>query len=125
MASPPPPPRLAPNVVLTGFMGTGKTTVGKLVDVPRLLDETAGIGARIGDHEPGVLATSHEVEWRYQGSVITSGEGIAADYCEYSFTTSRAMRYDAYFHPRYSLEHKREAEAVIYGGAAAAADHAG
>ena len=31
MASPPPPPRLAPNVVLTGFMGTGKTTVGKLV----------------------------------------------------------------------------------------------
>ena len=31
MATPPPPPRLAPNVVLTGFMGTGKTTVGKLV----------------------------------------------------------------------------------------------
>lgn len=29
------------------------TTVGKLVDVPRLLDETAGIGLRIADHQPG------------------------------------------------------------------------
>lgn len=32
---------------------TASKTVGKLVDVPRLLDETAGIGVRVGDHEPG------------------------------------------------------------------------
>lgn len=30
-SAPPPPSHLAPNVVLTGFMGTGKTTVGRLV----------------------------------------------------------------------------------------------
>ena len=32
---------------------TATTTVAKLVDVPRLLDETAGIGARIASHSPG------------------------------------------------------------------------
>jgi transcription-repair coupling factor (superfamily II helicase) len=32
---------------------TAATTVDKLVDVPRLLDETAGIGARIGSHRAG------------------------------------------------------------------------
>ncbi|MGI9472781.1 MAG: transcription-repair coupling factor [Rubripirellula sp.] len=32
---------------------TASTTVGKLVDVPRLLDETAGIGARLSAHQPG------------------------------------------------------------------------
>ncbi len=32
---------------------TATTTVDKLVDVPRLLDETAGISARIANHRPG------------------------------------------------------------------------
>lgn len=32
---------------------TAATTVNKLADVPRLLDETAGIGARIKEHQPG------------------------------------------------------------------------
>ena len=31
MPTPAPPPHLAPNIVLTGFMGTGKTTVGRVV----------------------------------------------------------------------------------------------
>ncbi len=30
-------------------------------------------------------------------------EHTFANYSEYSFTTSRAMRYDAYFHPKYPV----------------------
>ncbi len=51
-----------------------------------------------------VLDTSHEYEWHYKGSVIKSNEDTIANYCEYRFTTSEAMRYDAYFHPSYSLD---------------------
>lgn len=51
-----------------------------------------------------VLDTSHEYEWRYKGSVIKSGEDTFANYTEYSFTTSQAMRYEAYFHPKYSVK---------------------
>ena len=51
-----------------------------------------------------VLDTSHEFEWNYKGSVIkNSGDGFA-NYVEYRFTTSQAMRYEAYFHPAYSLK---------------------
>ena len=50
-----------------------------------------------------VLDASHEYEWRFKGSVIRSSEDTFANYAEYRFTTSQAMRYDAYFHPRYSL----------------------
>jgi len=46
-----------------------------------------------------VLDTSHAYEWRYKGSVITNNEDTFANYTEYMFTTSQAMRYDAYFHP--------------------------
>ena len=55
-----------------------------------------------------VLDTSHDYEWRYKGSVIKSSEDTFASYCEYSFTTSQAMRYEAYFHPTYSLEGRGE-----------------
>ena len=51
-----------------------------------------------------VLDTSHEFEWRYKDSVIKNGEDTFANYCEYVFTTSQAMRYEAYFHPSYSVE---------------------
>jgi hypothetical protein len=51
-----------------------------------------------------VLDTSHEFEWSYKGSVIKSSEDTFANYSEYRFTTSQAMRYDAYFHPAYALE---------------------
>jgi hypothetical protein len=46
-----------------------------------------------------VLDTSHEFEWNYKGSVIKSSDDTFANYSEYAFTTSQAMRYDAYFHP--------------------------
>lgn len=51
-----------------------------------------------------VLDTSHEFEWNYKGSVIKNSEDTFANYAEYCFTTSQAMRYDAYFHPSYSAE---------------------
>jgi len=51
-----------------------------------------------------VLDTSHEFEWRYKGCVIQNGPDTFANYAEYRFTTSQAMRYDAYFHPSYSLK---------------------
>jgi hypothetical protein len=50
-----------------------------------------------------VLDTSHEFEWHFKGSVIKSNEDTFANYSEYSFTTSQAMRYEAYFHPTYSV----------------------
>jgi len=49
-----------------------------------------------------VLDTSHVYEWRYKGSVIKSNEDTFANYCEYTFTTSQAMRYEGYFHPAYA-----------------------
>jgi hypothetical protein len=50
-----------------------------------------------------VLDTSHEYEWRYKGSVVKGSEDTTANYCEYRFTTSQAMGYDAYFHPAYEV----------------------
>jgi hypothetical protein len=46
-----------------------------------------------------VLDTSHAYEWNYKGTVIKNNEDTFANYTEYTFTTSQAMRYDAYFHP--------------------------
>jgi hypothetical protein len=54
-----------------------------------------------------VLDTSHEFEWRFKGSVIKSNEDTFANYSEYAFTTSQAMRYEAYFHPSYSVAEGR------------------
>ena len=51
-----------------------------------------------------VRDTSPVYEWRYKGSVIKNNEGTFANYSEYRFTTSQAMRYDAYFHPTYPVE---------------------
>jgi hypothetical protein len=55
-------------------------------------------------HPTKVLDTSHEIEWRYKGSVIKNSEDTIANYCEYVFTTSRAMSYDAYFRPKYAVK---------------------
>jgi hypothetical protein len=55
-------------------------------------------------HPTKVLETSAEFEWRYKGSVIKNNEETFANYAEYSFTTSQAMRDDAYFHPSYPVE---------------------
>lgn len=51
-----------------------------------------------------VLNTTHEYEWRYKGSVIKNTEDTFANYSEYVFTTSQAMRYEAYFHPSYAVK---------------------
>ncbi len=55
-------------------------------------------------HPTKVLETSAEFEWRYKGSVIESNQATFANYAEYAFTTSQAMRYEAYFHPSYPVE---------------------
>jgi hypothetical protein len=55
-----------------------------------------------------VLNTSYEYEWRYKGSVLKNNEDTIANYCEYVFTTSQAMGYEAYFHPTYSLKAEEE-----------------
>jgi len=54
-------------------------------------------------HPPRVRETSATCGWNYKGSVIRSDEHSFGNFCEYSFTTSRAMRYDAYFHPKYPV----------------------
>ena len=54
-------------------------------------------------HPTRVHETSAAYEWNYKGSVIRSDEHTFANFSEYSFTTSRAMRYDAYFHPKYPV----------------------
>ncbi|MBT4160537.1 MAG: hypothetical protein HOC70_05970 [Gammaproteobacteria bacterium] len=46
-----------------------------------------------------VLDASTTYEWRYKGSVIKNNENTFANYSEYSFTVSQAMRYENYFHP--------------------------
>ncbi len=51
-----------------------------------------------------VLDASPVYKWYYKGSVIKNNEDTFANYSEYSFTTSQAMRYQAYFHPTYSAE---------------------
>jgi len=48
-----------------------------------------------------VFDTSAVYEWNYKGSVIKNDENTFANYSEYSFTTSRAMSYKKYFHPKY------------------------
>ncbi len=56
-------------------------------------------------HSAQVLDASAVYEWNYQGAVITNDENTFANYCEYSFTTSWAMRYKKYFYPKYSVKH--------------------
>jgi hypothetical protein len=58
-----------------------------------------------------VFDASPRFEWRYKGAVIKSNEETVTNYAEYSFTTSQAMRYDAYFHPSYSVEPRKSATA--------------
>jgi hypothetical protein len=55
-------------------------------------------------HATKVLDASAVFEWNYKNSVIKNNEATFANYSEYHFTTSQAMRYDAYFHPKYSVE---------------------
>ena len=51
-----------------------------------------------------VLEASPVFEWRYKGSTIKNNEYTFANYSEYRFTTSQAMRHKAYFHPKYVVK---------------------
>ncbi len=46
-----------------------------------------------------VLDTSPSYEWNYKGSVIKNNENTFANYAEFTFSLSKVMSYDAYFHP--------------------------
>ena len=50
-----------------------------------------------------IVDTSPVYEWHYKGSEIKSDADTFANYSEYRFTTSQAMSYDAYFHPRHAV----------------------
>jgi len=54
-------------------------------------------------HPTKVLDVSAVYEWNYKGAVIKNNEHSFANYCEYNFTTSWAMRYKKYFHPKYPM----------------------
>ena len=93
MSAPAPPPHLAPNIVLTGFMGTGETTIGRLladrlgrtfVDTDDIIEERHGpipaIFERLGeaafrDMEREVAA----VLGAATGMVVATGGGLMLD----------------------------------------------
>jgi hypothetical protein len=47
-----------------------------------------------------VTEVAADVVWRFKGSEVRNDEGFPAHHVEYRFTTSQAMSYGAYFHPR-------------------------
>jgi len=51
-----------------------------------------------------VVDASAAYEWNYKGSVIKNDENTFANYCEYSFSTSRSMSYKKYFNPTYPVD---------------------
>jgi len=51
-----------------------------------------------------VYKASAEIEWKYKGTVIKSDEYTFCNLAAYSFTTSQAMSYKKYFHPKYAVE---------------------
>lgn len=51
-----------------------------------------------------VYKVSAEIEWNYKGTVIKSDEYTFCNFADYSFTTSQAMSYKKYFHPKYAVE---------------------
>lgn len=46
-----------------------------------------------------VIDTSPVYEWYYKGSVIRNNEYTFGNYSEFTFTLSKVMRYNTYFHP--------------------------
>ncbi len=46
-----------------------------------------------------VLDTSPVYEWNYKGSVIRNNEYTFGNYTEFTFSLSKVMSYDAFFHP--------------------------
>jgi hypothetical protein len=60
-----------------------------------------------------VLNATSEYEWNYKGSVIRNDEKTIANYMECDWTTSHAMRYQAYFHPKYVIKPAQRPEPKI------------
>jgi hypothetical protein len=54
-----------------------------------------------------VCRVSADIEWNYKGTVVKSDEYTFCNYAEYSFTVSRAMSYERYFHPDYPVDWSR------------------
>jgi hypothetical protein len=51
-----------------------------------------------------VHKASADIEWKYKGAVFRSDEHTFCNFADYSFTTSQAMSYRKYFHPKYPVE---------------------
>ena len=51
-----------------------------------------------------VVDASAQYEWKYKQVKIQNKDKILACYSEYRFTTSQAMSFNAYFHPKYKIE---------------------
>ena len=64
-------------------------------------------------HPIKVLNVPAVYEWNYKGTEIKNNEYTLANYCEYNFTTSWAMRYKNYFHPKYPVSHIESARVEI------------
>jgi len=63
-------------------------------------------------HPTKVFNTSAVYEWNYKGAVIKNNENSFANYCEYSFTTSRAMGFKKYFYPKYPVKQSEQNQIV-------------
>jgi hypothetical protein len=49
-----------------------------------------------------VTDVAADIVWRFKGSEVRNEMGFPAHHVEYRFTTSQAMSYEAYFHPRHA-----------------------
>lgn len=47
-----------------------------------------------------VIETSPVYEWNYKGSVIRNNEHTFGNYSEFTFTLSKVMSYNQFFHPK-------------------------
>ena len=51
-----------------------------------------------------VQKASADIQWHYKETVVKSDEHTFCNFADYSFTVSRAMSYQKYFHPKYPVD---------------------